>query len=76
MAGDEYQKCGNCIFWQEIGGHLEGPGVGNCRRYPPAFHPADYKTADLSGASPQTRLEGWCGEWSMEYTAPDDGPTP
>ena len=68
MASDEYQKCANCLYWQEIGGHMDGPGIGNCRRFPPIFHPADHLTADLSGSSPQTRDENWCGEWEMAYS--------
>lgn len=72
MPSDEYQKCGNCLFWQEVGGHLDGPGIGNCRRFPPQFHPTVLNSGDLYGESPQTRLENWCGEWSMLPLPEDD----
>lgn len=69
-SGDEYQKCGNCIYWQEVGGHLDGPNIGNCRRYPPTIHPDSNNLSDLYGESPQTRSENWCGEWAMNDIVP------
>jgi len=64
------QTCNRCRFWVH---QVAGPGLGECRRFPPAHA---YEPQGRSGrVSPVTGAYFWCGEFQasgMQIATPQD----
>jgi len=55
------RTCGKCWFWDEDDGE-DSPGMGLCRRNPPAFA-VNNDWNSVLGVWPPTQKDAWCGEY-------------